>query len=218
MNPMFMTSMAPDHHDHGGRRGQRRSRQRGRRQGGPPPWANGNPLGGPRGRAGRGDVRSAVLLLLAERPRHGYEIITEIIERSEGRWQPSPGSVYPVLKRLAAEGMVEAEADGDRRVFDLTDSGRAFVEANTENLGEPWADVSPPSDATKDLFDAARQTAGALWQVSQSGNDRQVAEATELMNATRRSLYLMLAEDSTAEPEAATGDETGADVSSDDES
>jgi DNA-binding PadR family transcriptional regulator len=195
MEPIFTTDMAPEHHDHGGRRGQRRSRHRGRRQGGPPPWRNGNPFGGPRGRAGRGDVRSAVLLLLAERPRHGYEIITEIVERSEGRWQPSPGSVYPVLKRLAADGMVEAERDGDRRVFDLTDYGRAFVEGNAETLGEPWADVSAPSDAAKDLFDAARQTAGALWQVSQSGSDRQIAEATELMKATRRALYLMLADD-----------------------
>lgn len=195
MNPMFMTHMTHDGpHGHGGRRGSRRD-ERGGRPGGPPPWAFGNPFGGPRGRAGRGDVRAAVLLLLAERPRHGYEIITEIVERSEGRWQPSPGSVYPVLKRLAGEGMVTSERDGERRVFDLTPDGRAYVEENAESLGEPWAEVSAPSDALKGLFEASRQAAGALWQVSQSGDERQIAAATELMNRTRRSLYLMLADD-----------------------
>lgn len=199
MNPLFMTYMAHDvPHRRGGRRGSSRD-ERGGRPGGPPPWAFGNPFGGPRGRAGRGDVRAAVLLLLAERPRHGYEIITEIVERSEGRWQPSPGSVYPVLKRLAADGMVTSERDGDRRVFDLTADGRAHVEENAERLGEPWAEVSVPSEGTKDLFDAARQTAGALWQVSQSGDERQIAAATELMNQTRRSLYLMLAEEDSSQ-------------------
>lgn len=199
MNPMFLTSPPPQDgprgaHRHGGRRGSRRPR-RGGRPDGPMPWGGGNPFGGPRGRAGRGDVRAAVLLLLSERPRHGYEVITEIVERSEGRWQPSPGSVYPVLKRLAADGMVASEREGERRVFDLTDQGRAYVEENAESLGEPWADVSAPSDAAVELFEAARQTAGALWQVSQSGSEAQVAAATELMNQTRRSLYLILADD-----------------------
>src|SRR4029077_16350562 len=69
---------------------------------GPPPF-------GPRGRrAARGDVRAAVLLLLAEEPRNGYGLMQEIEERSEGAWRPSPGSMYPVLSQLEDEGLVEA--------------------------------------------------------------------------------------------------------------
>ena len=55
------------------------------------PWGGRGPWGPPRGpRRERGDVRAAILLLLAEQPRHGYEILTEISDRSDGRWQPSP--------------------------------------------------------------------------------------------------------------------------------
>ncbi len=205
MNPMFMSYMThPGHGEHGGRRGSGRG-GRGGRPGGMPPWATGwrggpfgafgMPFGNPRGRAGRGDVRAAVLLLLAEQPRHGYEIITEVVERSEGRWQPSPGSVYPVLKRLAAEGLVRAETDGDRRVFELTDAGREFVEDHADDLGEPWAEIGTPPEATMELLDAARQAAGALWQVAQTGNEQQIAAAAEVLAETKRALYRVLAGD-----------------------
>jgi DNA-binding PadR family transcriptional regulator len=208
MNYLFMTDTPRA--GHGGRRDSG-PRGRSRRRGGPPPWARGSHdtfgafgpgVGGPRGRAGRGDVRTAVLLLLAEQPRHGYEIITEIVERSDGRWQPSPGSIYPVLKRLAAEGMVQAERDGDRRVFDLTDAGRKYVDAHAETLGEPWAEMDSPSEGTANLLDAARQVAAALWQVAQAGTEEQKTAATALMRETKRSLYLVLAD---GEPEDVAG-------------
>ena len=144
-------------------------------------------------------MRAAVLLLLAEQPRHGYEIITEVVERSEGRWQPSPGSVYPVLKRLAGEGLVRVQADGDRRVFELTDAGRAFVDENADELGEPWTQVGAESESTTDLLEAMRQVATALTQVAQTGDEQQVAAATALMTATKRNLYRVLAGDPTDE-------------------
>jgi DNA-binding PadR family transcriptional regulator len=68
-------------------------------------------------RVGRGDVRAATLLLLAEQPAHGYQIIQQVSERSAGRWQPSPGSVYPALQLLEDEGLVTAEQQEGRRVF-----------------------------------------------------------------------------------------------------
>ncbi|MGB9375638.1 MAG: PadR family transcriptional regulator [Jiangellales bacterium] len=221
MNPMFMTYMsAGEHHSHAEPRGEGRGkarssgrRGRGRRAGpGGTPW----PPGGPdvafglaphrsRGRAGRGNVRAAVLLLLAEQPRHGYEIITQVVERSEGRWQPSPGSVYPVLKRLAGEGLVRVQADGDRRVFELTDAGRAFVDENADELGEPWTQIGAESESTTDLLEAMRQVATALTQVARTGDEQQIAAATALMTATKRNLYRVLAGDPTdqeAAPEA----------------
>src|SRR5580693_5727276 len=68
--------------------------------------------GGPRGRgrrARRGDIRTAALLLLAEEPRNGYQIMQEVQERSGGVWSPSPGSVYPALQQLEDEGLIRTE-------------------------------------------------------------------------------------------------------------
>lgn len=194
MNPLSMPSTADGHHGRRGERGSGTGPRSGRGRGGPPPWAM---LGGPRGRAGRGEVRAAVLLLLAERPRHGYEMISEIADRSDGRWQPSPGSVYPALKRLAAEGLVAAEREGDRRVFDLTPRGRAYVEKNSDDLGEPWTQTDERSDGAAQMFDAARQTAAALWQIGQSGTDHQISAATAVLHDTKRALYRLLADEPT---------------------
>ena len=100
---------------------------------------------GPRPR--RGDVRLAVLRLLSEEPMHGYQIITELGERSGGVWRPSPGSIYPTLQVLADEGLVtSAESDG-RRVFSLTDSGRvAVTEAESHGRRAPWDELADDAD------------------------------------------------------------------------
>src|SRR5919106_1034527 len=81
----------------------------------PPPWSGPFGPGGPmgqgrhgRGRGGRrGNVRMAILALLLERPMHGYEMISELEERTGGVWRPSPGSVYPTLQLLEDEGLIE---------------------------------------------------------------------------------------------------------------
>src|SRR6476469_4573453 len=83
--------------------------------------------GGPRGRgrkARRGDIRTAALLLLAEEPRNGYQIMQEVQERSGDVWRPSPGSVYPALAQLEDEGLISTEERDGRKLFALTDAGR----------------------------------------------------------------------------------------------
>ena len=95
--------------------------------------------GGPGGgrRARRGDVRAAVLALLAERPMHGYEMIQELEERTNGMWRPSPGAVYPALQLLDDQGLVRSvDLEGKRR-YELTDAGRAEVPERA-----PWEDVA----------------------------------------------------------------------------
>ena len=85
----------------------------------------------------RGDVRAAILLLLEEEPRNGYQVMQELESRSGGTWRPSPGSVYPALQLLADEGLVRSEARDGGNVFELTDAGRAHVEEHRERLGTP---------------------------------------------------------------------------------
>src|SRR5258708_2289476 len=100
-----------------------------RRWDGPPegfgfagPW-RGRRRGGGARRARRGDVRAAVLALLTERPMHGYEMIQELEERTDGVWRPSPGAIYPALQLLEDQGFVAADAEAVKRLFSLTDPG-----------------------------------------------------------------------------------------------
>ena len=90
-----------------------------------------------RTRMGRGDVRTAVLALLAEKPMHGYQIIQQIEERSGGSWKPSPGSVYPTLQLLADEGLIRAEESNGRKTYSLTEEGREVADAAAEKSA-PW--------------------------------------------------------------------------------
>jgi DNA-binding PadR family transcriptional regulator len=152
---------------------------------------------GPRGRrAARGDVRAAVLVLLAEEPRNGYALMQEIEERSDGVWRPSPGSIYPALAQLEDEGLVEATKEGSGREFTLTDSGREHVEANREQLGEPWKAVSGdfPKES-RELRDLVGQIASAAMQVVKAGSAAQRKQAVEHLTEARRGLYRILAED-----------------------
>src|ERR1700760_4080789 len=96
---------------------------------------HGRGRGGPRAR--RGDVRAAVLALLAERPMHGYEMIKEIEERTDGAWVPSAGSIYPTLQLLEDEGLIRGKDSDGKRRFTLTDTGRAEQEQKAEEVA-PW--------------------------------------------------------------------------------
>src|SRR3954451_15362219 len=166
-----------------------------------PPGSPGFGPRGPRGRrAARGDVRAAVLLLLAEEPRNGYALMQEIEERSEGVWRPSPGSIYPALAQLEDEGLVEATKEGSGRVFALTDAGREHVEERREELGEPWKAVSGgfPKEAGE-LRDLVFGIGAAAMQVVQAGTAEQRKRAVELLTEARRSLYRILSEDESAD-------------------
>ena len=164
-------------------------RRRGRRRGADLMWfaarhRHGDPFGpfGGRGgrRASRGDIRAAILALLSERSMHGYQIIQELAERTGGAWRPSPGSVYPTLQQLEDEELVsEQKSDTGRRVYQLTDTGRAKA-----------AELPTP----------------APWeQVAGAGTPAQVEAAQEVLRGARRSLYQILAEDDPAD-QAPTND------------
>src|SRR6266540_3292714 len=84
-------------------------------------------FGRPR-RQRRGDIKYVLLELLAEQPRHGYELIKELEQRYAGFYWPSPGSVYPTLQLLEDEGHLTSETIDGKRVYTITDSGRQLLD------------------------------------------------------------------------------------------
>ncbi len=156
----------------------------------------GSPFRG-RGRmARRGDVRTAILALLAEKPMHGYQVIQELETRSDGRWRPSAGSVYPTLQQLEDEGLVRSEEIDGRRVFSLTDSGRTETTRRGETAGAPWETAGTAGDdAAFDLRRLSFQVGAAAMQVAQVGSSRSLDQARDILTDARRRLYRLLAED-----------------------
>src|SRR3974390_2521252 len=190
------------------------ARGRGRMRGGPRPWGpgpfqfegGGGPFGrkvgrgfavrGPRVR--RGDVRAAILDLLAEgQPWNGYQIIQEIGARTQGVWRPSAGAVYPALQQLEDEGLIPAAAGEDRRRnYTLTSEGQAYVEAHAEELRASWDAVTGSVDDTVfQLHALVKQVGMATIQVSQAGTPAQVQQASKILGDTRKALYRILAAD-----------------------
>jgi len=148
-------------------------------------------------RARRGDVRAAILDLLADgQPRNGYQLIQEIAERTNGVWRPSAGSVYPALQQLEDEGLISPEGEGRRRLYALTDDGRGYVQAHTEELRASWgAAAGRTDDAAIELGVLFRQVALAAMEVRRAGTPSQVAAAKRVLTEARKALYLILAND-----------------------
>ena len=157
------------------------------------PWQGFGPFGrGPR--AGRGDVRAAILALLGEAPMHGYQVIQELSERSGGMWRPSPGSVYPTLQLLEDEGLVRSEEVEGKRVFHLTEAGKAQAAKRCPDTPAPW-EMGAEGEPFAELRTLGFGLVTAVMQVVQSGNEAQIQKAKEILSEARRSLYRLLAED-----------------------
>lgn len=164
------------------------------------PWApfGGPPRGGWRGpKARRGDVRAAILAVLAEEPMNGYQIIQEIAERSGGVWKPSPGSVYPTLQQLEDEGLVRADESSGRRSFHLTDAGQQYVDEHAAEVSAPWESMSAAFDDSDEngLRPLLGQVAAAMWQIIATGTPEQQARARDALADMRRRLYGILADE-----------------------
>jgi DNA-binding PadR family transcriptional regulator len=160
-------------------------------------------FGGPgrargRRRGGRGgDVRAAVLLMLADGPRHGYQLIQEIAERSSGSWTPSPGSIYPVLQQLEDEGLIALERIEGRNTATLTDDGQTYVTEHRAELDSSWAEATAPGSEgiSRETGQSFMHLMVAWRQVMQTGSPEQRQQANELVDKTRKSLYGILASD-----------------------
>jgi DNA-binding PadR family transcriptional regulator len=147
-------------------------------------------------RRGRGDVRTAALLLLLERPMHGYEMILEIRERSSEAWSPSPGAIYPTIQLLSDEGLITTHDEDGKKVSSLTDAGRVVAEELATTKSAPWDDAS--DDAGEDapsMRRAIHHLIMATKQVGMAGTTAQRQRATELLDEARRKIYALLATD-----------------------
>ena len=154
--------------------------------------------GGPRGpRVKSGNMRLAVLALLAEEARNGYAMIQEISSRSGGLWQPSPGAMYPALAGLEDEGLITVQPQDGKKAYALSEAGQKYVQENAEALKAPWdaSEEGGRGAGRIELRQALHGLMGAAGQVAQAGNEAQVKEAANLLNTARKGLYRLLAED-----------------------
>jgi DNA-binding PadR family transcriptional regulator len=205
------------HGGHGGRRGGEWGGPWGswqwgppNRRSGPPPWLAGlfglaqqERTRGPRAR--RGDVRMAILAVLADGPLTGYQVIQEIAERSHDAWRPSPGSVYPTLSQLEDEGLLDRDYEGDRRTgVRLTPQGHEYLRDHDEEVAAVWAPfLEGPADDDGDGADGVDfaslkpelgRVMNAVWQIITTGTDEQRRAAIGVLVEARRGLYQILAD------------------------
>jgi DNA-binding PadR family transcriptional regulator len=127
---------------------------------------------------------------------HGYEMIQEIAERSQDLWRPSPGSVYPTLQLLVDEGLLVArESEGSKKLFELTDDGRAAAEKIEtppwDEITEGWKNQEP---GHVNLRSAVGQLMGAVAQSAYATNDEQQQRIVDIVNNARREIYQILGE------------------------
>jgi len=146
--------------------------------------------GGWKGRTRRGDVKYLVLDVLAEGPRHGYEIIGAIEEKRGFR--PSPGSIYPTLQMLEDGSFVtSADVDG-KRIYTITDAGRALLADRTKDGDDEDADDAP--DARHRLKASAMKLAAAV--MGTRGNDEATVDKVRaILDKARKEIYAILASD-----------------------
>jgi DNA-binding PadR family transcriptional regulator len=140
------------------------------------------------GRARRGDMKFLILAVLADGPRHGYDIIAALEEKSNGRYRPSPGSVYPTLTMLEEGGFISGAPSDGKRVFTITDAGRAMLES------KPAGAAEADEDAGVDLRGAAMKLGAAVMQAARASDGATQERVRTILDGARREIYKLLAE------------------------
>lgn len=173
--------------DEGGGHGRRRGR------GGPFGRHRGGPFGGRGPRMfDSGALRLVVLGLIAEEPRHGYDIIKALEAKFQGAYTPSPGAIYPMLQMLEEADLVVSEAEGNKRLFSITDQGRAYLEENKAELERINAQIQHVAGraggvAIGDELRALRWTIHSRMRSGEWSAD-QMEKARDLLKTARREI------------------------------
>ena len=119
----------------------------------------------------QGDLKLVILRLLEEKPRHGYEIIKELEQRSGGRYAPSPGTVYPTLTMLEEMGYASSTEEAGRKVYSITDEGRKYLTANQGTVDDVFERLAALGasifgDAVRPAHEAMGALGRAYWQAT----------------------------------------------------
>jgi len=147
-----------------------------------------------RRRASRGDIRNALLSLIAEGPASGYALIKQIGDKTDGLWVPSPGSVYPTLQQLVDEDLIAPAGEGRKTEYTLTDAGREYVDTHAEQLAAAWDAAPARSGADTELFESIGKLMGAIHQLRFVASEQQRKQAAAKIDELRKALYEILAE------------------------
>lgn len=134
---------------------------------------------------GDGELRLIVLSLIAENPRHGYEIIKALEERSHGFYSPSPGVIYPTLTYLEEAGHAVSTADGNKKTYAITDTGRAFLEENRVEADAILARI--------EWIGARLAQARHFFERGEDSRDSDMPGVIPELNAARRAIKAALA-------------------------
>ena len=148
------------------------------------------------GRRGRffeaGEVRLAILSLLAEGPKHGYQLMKEMKERSGGVYSASAGSVYPTLQQLEDEGLIVAEMQGGRRVYSLTEEGRRELAKDPDAVREIWERAEECEDwgqfMTPEAFVLFKQMGPLIKAGMRAARHGDSQRVNEILERARREL------------------------------
>ena len=169
----------------GGRGGWGRSHRREGKWGGPFGRHRGGPFGGRRGARmfDQGALRLVVLGLIADEARHGYDIIKALEEKFAGAYSPSPGSIYPMLQMLEEADLVSSETSGNKRLFSITEAGRAYLrenEADLQRINEQMEEASGRAGMAslgRELKELTRSLFGRLREGSLGAEQAEKARA-----------------------------------------
>ena len=119
-----------------------------------------------------GALRLLVLGLIAEAPRHGYDIIRDLHDRFQGAYRPSPGSIYPILQTLAEAGLVTSEMHGRQRLFAVSDEGRAYLAEQRAELAAINAQLAEASRLDRRIGDRRSDPGVARGAVREAAPQR----------------------------------------------
>lgn len=162
-------------------------------QGGPFGRHRGGPFGGRGSRMfDPGALRLVVLGLIAEAPRHGYDIIKELETRFQGAYSPSPGAIYPMLQMMEEADLVSSETAGNKRLYTITAEGRAYLEENSADLERINAQIDEVSGDIRGvrLREAFHELRHALASKVRSGamTSEQAKKALDILKAARKEI------------------------------
>jgi DNA-binding PadR family transcriptional regulator len=150
-----------------------------------------------RQRGRRGDIKIVLLALVAEKPRHGYELIKELEQRYAGFYRPSPGSVYPTLQLLEDEGLLTSVVEGGKRIYTITAAGQEQVAAQGNAAAGPMGGQRGRGEKGHEGRFALRQRImalmGGVHQVARHGTPEQVREVQNVIESATQRVYAILA-------------------------